>query len=133
MAPGILPRERIADRVERGEVYLAFLDGRPVGNIVLQWSDGETWGDVADDAGYVHGRAVRREFAGHGLGRELLRWADNRAAAAGKKYLRLDCPAESRALNDYYERAGFRFRGRASAWGREVGLYEKETGDSGAG
>ncbi len=131
--PGSSPRGRIKNRIGRGEVYLAVLDGRPVGNVVLQWSDEETWGDVPDVAGYVHGLAIRREAAGRGLGRELLRWAEGRAAAAGKEYLRLDCAAGNRALNAYYERAGFAFRGRAFVWGLEVSLYEKPVGVSGAG
>lgn len=131
--PGSSPRERLANRIERGEVFLAVLEGRPVGNIFLQWSDEETWGDVPDDAGYVHGLAIRRGLAGRGLGRELLRWAENRAAAAGRKYLRLDCAAGNRALNGYYRRAGFAFRGRASVRGLQVSLYEKEAGGLGAG
>ena len=132
--PGTFSRRGIVDRVERGEVYLFRLDGRPVGTLVLQWSDEETWGGgVADDAGYVHGLAIRREWAGKGLGRALLKWAEDRTAAAGRDYLRLDCAAENRALNAYYGRAGFRRRGRASVLGLEVSLYEKPVGALGAG
>lgn len=131
--PGSSPRQRIVDRMERGEVYLFRLAGRPVGTLVLQWSDEETWGDVADDAGYVHGLAIRRDQIGKELGRTLLKWAEDRAAAAGKEYLRLDCAAENRALNAYYARAGFGCRGRASVQGLEVCLYEKPVGASGAG
>ena len=131
--PGTFSRQRILDRMERGEVYLFRLDGRPVGTLVLQWSDEETWDGVADAAGYVHGLAIRREWAGTGLGRALLRWAEDRTAAAGRDYLRLDCAAENRALNAYYGRAGFRRRGRACVFGLEVCLYEKPAGASGAG
>ena len=90
-------------------------------------------GDVPGDAGYVHGLAIRRDFAGKGLGREFLRWAEDRVAASGKKYLRLDCAAENRALNEYYRRAGFSYRGEALVWGLEVSLYEKKVGVCGAG
>jgi GNAT superfamily N-acetyltransferase len=131
--PGSFSRRRIADRIERGEMYLAELRGRAVGTLALQWSDEETWGDVPADAGYVHGLAIRREFAGKGLGRELLRWAEERVAASDKKYLRLDCVAENRALNEYYRRAGFSYRGGALVWGLEVSLYEKKVGVYGAG
>ena len=124
--PGSFSRRRIAARIERGEMYLAELAGRAVGTFALQWSDEETWGRVPDDAGYVHGLAVCRDFAGKGLGRELLGWAENRAAASGKRYLRLDCVAENTALNEYYERAGFSHRGRVSVRGLVVSLYEKE-------
>lgn len=131
--PGSFSRRRIAARIERGEMYLAELARRPVGTFALQWSDEETWGRASDDAGYVHGLAIRRDFAGKGLGREILRWAENMAAASGKKYLRLDCVAENTALNEYYERAGFGYRGRLPVRGLEVSLYEKEVGVSGAG
>lgn len=124
---------RIAERTGRGEMYLAEMDGRPVRTLALQWSDEETWGDVPDDAGYVHGLAIRRGYAGKGLGCALLRWAENRVAASGGKYLRLDCAAENRALNEYYERAGFEHRGRVMVRGLEVSLYETKAGISGVG
>jgi ribosomal protein S18 acetylase RimI-like enzyme len=91
--------------------------------LALQRSDEETWGTVAGDAGYVHGLAIRRGFAGTGLGRELLRWAENMVAASGKKYLRLDCVAENTAFNEYYVRAGFGCRGRVPVRWLEVSLY----------
>jgi ribosomal protein S18 acetylase RimI-like enzyme len=132
--PGSFSRRRIADRIGRGEMYLARLAGeKPFGTFALQWSDEEVWGDVPDDAGYVHGLAIRRAFAGEGLGRELLRWAEERTALSGKKCLRLDCIAENRGLNEYYERAGFYRRRRARVWGLEVSLYEKRVGALGAG
>ena len=131
--PGSFSRQRIADRIERGEMYLAELRGRAVGTLALQWSDEETWGDVPEDAGYIHGLAIRRAFAGKGLGRELLRWAEDKVAASGKEYLRLDCIAENRSLNEYYGRAGFSYRGEALVWGLEVSRYEKKVGDRGAG
>lgn len=58
-------------------------DGEAIGTVMLQWSDEEIWGTMADDAGYVHGLRIRRRAAGLGLGRALLRWAEPRAVAAG--------------------------------------------------
>lgn len=125
-SPGSFSRGRILERIERGEMYIAELDGQPVGTFALQWSDEETWGSTPDDAGYVHGLAVRRDFAGRGLGSELLGRAERMAAESGKRYLRLDCVAENTALNAYYERAGFRHRGRVPVRGLDVSLYERE-------
>jgi GNAT superfamily N-acetyltransferase len=65
------------------KIYLAELGGRTVGTLVLQWSDEETWSELPNDTGYVHGLAIRRGFAGRGLGRELLRWAEDRTALSG--------------------------------------------------
>jgi len=114
-------------------MYVARLGGETFGTLALQWSDEEVWGAVRADAGYVHGLAIRRAFAGRGLGRELLRWAEESTALAGKSYPRLDCRAENGELNGYYERAGFRRRGRVGIWGFEVNLYEKRVGVAGAG
>jgi GNAT superfamily N-acetyltransferase len=74
--PDGFSRERIAVLIESDEMYLAVLDGRPAGTFALQWSDRETWGNVPEDVGYIHGLAIRREFAGAGLGREMLRRAE---------------------------------------------------------
>lgn len=131
--PGSFSRRRISDRIEGGEMYLAEISGRAVGTFALQWSDEETWGNVPDDAGYVHGLAVRWDFAGRGLGRELLRWAENEASLAGKTYLRLDCVAGNTRLNEYYVRANFDYKGSVLVKGLAVSLYEREVGASGEG
>ena len=131
--PGSFSRRRIAEIVGRGEMYLALLADQAVGTFALQWSDQETWGRVPDDAGYVRGLAVRRDFAGRGLGRELLGWTENRVFQSGKKCLRLDCTAGNDALDANYRRAGFAYRGRAMVRGLEVSLYEKRVGVSGSG
>jgi ribosomal protein S18 acetylase RimI-like enzyme len=131
--PDGFSRERIAVLMESGEMYLAVLDGRPAGTFALQWSDRETWGDVPDDAGYVHGLAIRREFAGTGLGREMLGRAEQMVSRSEREFLRLDCVADNETLNEYYRRAGFTRRGSAVVRGLAVTLYEKRVGVSGAG
>lgn len=131
--PDGFSRERIAVIIGDGEMYLAVLDGRPAGTFALQLSDEETWGDVPDDAGYVHGLAIRRKFAGTGLGREMLGRAEQMAYRSQKEYLRLDCVADNAALNEYYRRAGFTYKGKAVVRGLAVSLYEKRAGVSGAG
>ena len=39
--PVTFSRRRISDRIERGEAHLFLSGGRPVGFMVLQWSDEE--------------------------------------------------------------------------------------------
>lgn len=101
------PEDYIQGRIEAGEMYLAFVDGQPAGTLALLWSDEETWGDRPGEAGYIYHLAVRRSFAGQGLGRKLLDWAAEQVAAAGKLYLRLDCVAANPVLRKYYPAAGF--------------------------
>ena len=52
---------------------------------------------------------------------------------AGSEYLRLDCVADNEAMNDYYRRSGFGYRGRVVVRGLAVSLYEKRVGVSGTG
>lgn len=124
--------QMIVDRLNQGEVFLAEQNGEAVGTFGLQWSDKPTWGDMPDDAGYIHSLAVRRAFAGVNLGRQLLLWSENMAASMGKCYLRLDCMASNAVLRSYYEQAGFAHRGDVEDEGWKASLYEKQiTPDSG--
>ena len=54
------------DRASRGELYLAYLSGDPIGTVTIQWEDTPTWGNRPADAGYIHRLAVRRVVAGNG-------------------------------------------------------------------
>lgn len=105
------PAGYLEEKVRRGELYVARHGAQIVGVLSLHWADPETWGTRPADAGYVHNLAVRRAFAGHGIGRRLLEWAEAQVAAAGRSYLRLDCWAENPALIHYYEQAGYVHRG----------------------
>ncbi len=127
--PGLfrrIRRQSIADQVSRGEVYLARRDGQPVGTLTLQWADQMFWGNVSDDAGYIHRLAIRRAYAGMELGHHLLQWGEGKVASAGRDYLRLDCMAENQALRQYYEQAGFTSRGEIQGQGWKASLFEKK-------
>jgi ribosomal protein S18 acetylase RimI-like enzyme len=119
-------RQSIAYQVSGGEVYLAKRDGQAVGTLTLQWVDKMFWANVPDDAGYIHRLAIRRAYAGMELGRQLLQWAEGKVASAGRDYLRLDCMAENQALRQYYEQAGFTYRGEVRGEGWRASLYEKK-------
>jgi ribosomal protein S18 acetylase RimI-like enzyme len=115
-----------AKHIAAREIYLARLDGEAVGTLKLLWSDPEVWGDTPDDAGYVHGLAVRRSVAGRGIALYMLRWAEGIVAAAGRRFLRLDCWAKNIELCRYYERAGFTSRDQLDDRRWPVALFEKE-------
>ncbi len=104
--PGSFSREVFLDQIRLREVYIARLGREAVGTITLQWSDRVFWKGAPPDAGYVHKLAVRRAYAGRGLGLWMLEWAARRASLAGKKFLRLDCVAEDHGIRVYYEKAG---------------------------
>ena len=119
------PREQLAAAIERGEVYVAELDGEPVATVTLLWDDPQYWGDRPPDAAYVHKLAVRRACAGQRIGSAIVEWADATAARAGRGFLRLDCLRENPGIRAYYERLCFEHRGDLVVNGRDMSIYER--------
>lgn len=121
-------KQELVEAIERGEVYLVRQGGRPAGTVTLQaapseW-DRQIWGDVADDdALYVHRFAVSRDFAGQGLGNQMLDFAEERGRSLGKRYLRLDCVGHNRRLTEYYQRR-YSFQGHTPHIGMLFSRYE---------
>jgi GNAT superfamily N-acetyltransferase len=105
---GCVPEEQTARRIRQGSVHLALVDGEPVATITLdRWADPEFWDEPDGEGGYVHRLAVRRSWAGRGIGKALLDWAGWRVAQDGGKWLRLDCMRDNERLHDYYRHLGF--------------------------
>lgn len=103
--PGIL-----LPSIARGELFLVESGANEtMGTVTLQWEDPTFWGEQPPDAGYVHRLAVRRAFAGQGIGNRILGWAEDEVRAARRKFLRLDCAADNPRIRAYYEALGFRF------------------------
>lgn len=110
---------------------LASVNGITIGTVIIQWSDEEIWGKLPANAGYIHQIAIRWNFAGQGLGSELLRWAERHIASEGKQFARLDCWSENPKLCAYYENAGYVFqRTVTTKYGWSLNLY-KRTSDVG--
>lgn len=94
----------------------------------LECEDPDVWGDMPDDSIYVHGLAVRRNWAGHGFGRRMLDWAEQMVVSAGKSHVRLDCCGNNWALQRYYKDAGFTYMGPSrfkDPHGIPTALFEK--------
>jgi ribosomal protein S18 acetylase RimI-like enzyme len=119
------PREEVAAAIDRGEVYLAELDGDVVATVTLLWDDPTYWGERPPDAAYVHKLAVSRACSGQRIGQAIVEWADRTAAAAGRDFLRLDCLRDNPGIRAYYERLGFEHRGDLVVNGRGMSIYER--------
>jgi len=80
-------------------------------------------------AGYIHNLIVARSFAGQGLGRRLLQWAEDHVAASGRSLARLDCVVSNGELRHLYESAGYHWVSDrefpAESGLRPTALYEK--------
>jgi GNAT superfamily N-acetyltransferase len=119
------PRDELEAAVERGEVYVAEVDGEVVATVTVLWSDPMYWGERPPDAAYVHKLAVRRACAGRRIGSAIVEWADATAAAAGRMFLRLDCLAGNPGIRAYYEQLGFEHRGDLVVNNRNMSIYER--------
>ena len=105
-----------AQSIELGEVQLAFIGDELVGTLRLLLHEPIVWPEVVeDDAVYVYNLAVRRASASRRLGSQMLEWAEDRAGALGRRYVRLDCMADNYFLRGYYAQAGFEERGEIDA------------------
>ncbi len=119
------PRNELAAAIERGEVYVAELDGDAVAAGTLLWDGPIYRGGQPADAAYVHKLAVSRACAGQRIGQALVEWADKTAAEAGREFLRLDCLRDNHGIREYYERLGFEHRGDLVVNDRGVSIYER--------
>ncbi|MFC9757731.1 GNAT family N-acetyltransferase [Streptomyces sp. NPDC056921] len=109
--PGELGEEHFRRVMAGGEVWIAETDGRVAGAWELWWTDEDAWGPQPPVAGYVHRLMVDRGSARPGTGRQLLRAAEQRVAAAGRALVRLDCLAGNARLSSYYVNDGYRIVG----------------------
>jgi GNAT superfamily N-acetyltransferase len=120
------PAGVLFEHVARSELYLVDRgDDGVVATVTLQWEDVRFWGERPPDACYFHHFAVRRSAAGHGVGGEVVRWAERTARSRGRSFLRLDCVADDPKLIRYYETRGFERRGEKLVGGLWVALLEK--------
>lgn len=127
-------RERLLDSMSRGECFVAYSDGRPVGTLTVdEQADPEFWrsDDNPAAAMYVHRMAVARDAAGQAIGGRLLDWASAHAADAGKSLLRLDAWKTNQGLQQYYLGQGFTLVRLVDLPHRGSGaLFERRTGVS---
>jgi len=132
--PYPFPVERVVPGLERGEVFLAFLEEpAPVATVNLSWDDARFWGPQPPVAGYVHRLAVRPRFGGRGLGRALIQWAAERVRSEQRAFLRLDCLASNARLCRYYTDLGFEPRGLVTVDGFVCAKFERPVGRSAHG
>ena len=118
---------RIGADIASGMMFLAEIEGTPVGTVRFQLSDAEFWPDAPlDESAYIHRLAVRRRWAGLDVSTALMSWAVERTRAVGRTRLRLDCDADRTRLRAMYERFGFRYHSDRQVGPYYVARYEME-------
>lgn len=124
--PDELSLEPLRRHVNAGMHYLAECAGEAAGTLRFQLEDAEYWPDLpCDGSAFVHRLAVRRRFAGAGVGAALLDWAASHARTLGRTVLRLDCDWDRPRLRAFYERNGFRHHSDRQVGRFFVARYER--------
>lgn len=92
-----LSPEKLKGDVEKGLFYIAEVNGQAIGTLKFQLEDKLFWPDVPEgESAFIHRIAVRRNYSGQGISKELINWAKDRAKKLGRKYLRLDVKDQER-------------------------------------
>lgn len=98
----------IANKVERGDLWIAELDGSPVGALITASEPAEYVEPVDEPELYVSLLLTSRRFAGRDIGGRLLSYARSLAVEQGVSLVRVDCyRGGDGSLVRYYERNGF--------------------------
>lgn len=103
------------ERVQRGECFVALLDGKFVGTICYypaDRTDGCPWYDRPEVASFGQ-FGVEPGLQGKGIGEVLLAKVEERARATGARELALDTAEPATHLSAYYEKRGYRLVGEA--------------------
>lgn len=120
-------REAVVYCYNNSEMFLVKSNNTTVGTFFIVWSDPFIWKGLDNgSSGYLHRLVVRRKYAGNHLGSKLLALAEQYIRRSGMKYFRLDCMAENPILNDFYQKAGFQYKGRVDGEDWSASLFEKE-------
>jgi GNAT superfamily N-acetyltransferase len=125
------PHDELRQRIANDELFVIEADGERVGTFTLLEDDPWFWGERPPDAVYLHKLAVRRAFAGRGIGADAVEWVDAEAARRGRAFIRLDCQRDLPGIRRYYERLGFVVVGEKTHETFAWALYERRVHDHG--
>lgn len=121
---------RFMQWIDSDALFVVRIGGNIVGTVALsetlpQYATG-LFDSFPITAYYLEAFTTSRSLAGRGLGRDLLRWAEEYAREQGKTTIYLDCWAEHPDLPGYYEQAGYLPRTEFNVGEWRGLLFEKE-------
>jgi GNAT superfamily N-acetyltransferase len=127
---------RLRQDLRDGKTWIVWDGKNPAATVTIAeqpneyvWSASEC--DLFEPAVYVHRLITARNYAGWGLGAELVDWAGLRGQHLNKaKWIRIDVWFENAALHQYYTKRGFRPCGRCADPDYPSGaLFQKPVSD----
>src|SRR4051794_21300102 len=100
--------ERVRALIGEGDLWIAEIEGKPVGAILLNEAPMPYVEPVDERELYVRLLITSRAHKGEGIGGKLVAHARSEARRRGIALLRVDCYAgDDQSLIGFYERAGF--------------------------
>lgn len=94
------------------DFYIDYQNGVPAACIAITDLDLKYWSEIPQGKPlYIHKLAVKREFAGKGISKELINFAKKLSLKNGINSLRLDCNLQRNKLRKLYENEGFIYVG----------------------
>ena len=128
--PKNMNRRFLLQYSEPNEYYVAMTDNQPIASVILQQTErNQSWQSVdghhPQKALYVHWLCVDRHYAGLGLSKKMIEFAQKLAKAKGYKLLRLDTDADEPKLCHLYRQLGFQVKGIEKEEERNVIYFEK--------
>lgn len=123
--------KNIRDGIAARTTYVVEDGGEVVASLTLAGPDRDFWtdDDDPDSALYLYKFMIGRSRRGSGLGDVLLDWACAEAEQRGRRWLRLDCWRENKALQQYYLQRGFEHVRTVEVPGRGSGALFQRAAD----
>ncbi|XRQ03893.1 GNAT family N-acetyltransferase [Actinomadura welshii] len=105
-------RKRVYEGLLNQETWLLFDGPLPIGTVSIRLIGHEelwTARERETEAVYLHRLVVHRDYAGLGLGAELIDWAGRKGASRQRnaELIRIDVWTDNTELHEYYRRQGF--------------------------
>ena len=127
---GVYPtRANFQQAIQAGALYLGELEGRLAAGMVVTQGTDKTYGnppwrvDAPDlETAVIHTLGVSPDFAGQGLGLDMMRQGAELAREKGWRALRLDVLEDNAPAQRFYERAGFVYIQTKQIWYESTGL-----------
>jgi len=107
--------QRLLAGLRHGRTWIVWADDVPAATVTIAarpdpavWSQPTCECDLSERAVYAHRLITARNYAGRGLGADLIDWAGLHGRSRyGAKWIRVDVWSSNTALHDYYEKNGF--------------------------
>ena len=129
---GIYPTVQVAEeRVPQGEMYVLVEAGGICASMILNNEQAPEYEEVdwdypaeSEQVLVIHTLCIPQQYAGHGYGTQMVRFAQDYARVQGCKVIRLDTYAHNEPAKHLYQKLGFRI----ADWGhmRLQGLIEED-------